>query len=132
MSAALAMSQAQMYGGHPWVREIDFLQQARRCVESGTPLEEVVRDELAQRRIYGCGRPINRIDERLPWLTTLAGELGEDRGHRDAVDQHQDFRIGERAAYPADRVQRRVEQPTETADWCRARHECQKPNAPSR
>ncbi len=76
MSAALAMSEAQIYGGHPCVRAIDFLQQARRRVESGTPLAEVLRDELAQRRIYGYGRPINRIDERLPWLTALARELG--------------------------------------------------------
>lgn len=80
VSAALAMSAAQIYGGHLWVRAIDFLQQACRRVELSTPLAEGVRDELAQRRIHGCGRPINRIDERLPRLTALTCGLGLDAG----------------------------------------------------
>jgi citrate synthase len=75
LSAALGVSEAEVYGGHPCVRAIDFLTAARRKLVQGTALEAIVRDELANRRIFGYGRPINATDERLPWLLTLAEEL---------------------------------------------------------
>ena len=80
MSAALAVSEATIYGGHPFVSAIDFLIRARQAVEQGATINEVVECELEQRRIYGYGRPLACADERLPWLTTLAGELGLDGG----------------------------------------------------
>jgi len=80
ISAALAMSEATVYGGTPFVRAIDFLQQAQRRVEAGDALADIVRDELARRRIYGYGRPLHSADERLPWLLNLARELGLDQG----------------------------------------------------
>jgi hypothetical protein len=80
ISAAMGMSEAVVYGGHPCVRAIDFLLTARRRTSAGDTLENVVNQELAQRRIYGYGRPINSNDERLPWLMGLAEELGLHRG----------------------------------------------------
>jgi len=80
VSAALAVSEATIYGGHPFVSAIDFLIRARQATERGAPIEDVVAQELAQRRIYGYGRPIASADERLPWLTGLARELGLDGG----------------------------------------------------
>lgn len=80
ISAALAVSEATIYGGHPFVRGIDFLMQAQRRVEEGQSVEAVVADELRQRRIYGYGRPLDCVDERLPWLLALAAELGLDQG----------------------------------------------------
>lgn len=80
ISAALAVSEATIYGGHPFVRAADFLIQARRATEQGEALEDVVARELAQRRIYGYGRPLASADERLPGLAALAKELELDGG----------------------------------------------------
>ncbi|HUG21883.1 hypothetical protein [Piscinibacter sp.] len=80
ISAAIGMSEAVIYGGHPFVRAIDFLLAARRQVEQGTDLHRIVHEELAQRRIFGYGRPIASVDERLPWLLRLARDVELDRG----------------------------------------------------
>jgi citrate synthase len=80
LSAALAVSEAVIYGGHAFVRGIDFLQQAQKQVEQGERLLDVVRKEVQSRRIYGYGRPINSADERLPWLLARAREFNLDQG----------------------------------------------------
>ncbi|RQP24822.1 citrate/2-methylcitrate synthase [Piscinibacter terrae] len=80
MSAALGMSEAVVYGGHPCVRAIDFLLSAQGAVAAGATVDDVVREELKHRRIFGYGRPINSVDERLPWLIALARDLGLDQG----------------------------------------------------
>ena len=80
LSAALGMSEATVYGGHPCVRAIDFLTGAQRRVSAGEPLAVIVAQELAQRRIFGYGRPIHSTDERLPWLLDIAREHGLDGG----------------------------------------------------
>jgi len=85
LSAALAVSEAVIYGGHPFVRAIDFLIRARKRVDAGEAPDDVVGNELAARRIYGYGRPINSVDERLPWLRGLAGELALDHGRHLAL-----------------------------------------------
>lgn len=78
ISAALAVSEAGIYGGHPGVRAIDFFLRARRAVEAGQPLAALVAQE---KRVYGYGRPTPELgDERLPWLLKLAGETGLDGG----------------------------------------------------
>lgn len=80
LSAALALSEGKIYGGHPFVRAIDFLQQALKRVERGERLKQVVDAEIKARFIYGYGRPITSADERLPWLLALAKELDLDHG----------------------------------------------------
>lgn len=80
LSAALATSEAVIYGGHPFVRAMDFLVQTQKRIEQGESLREIIRTELKERRIYGYGRPINSEDERLPWLFKRASDLGLDRG----------------------------------------------------
>jgi citrate synthase len=77
IAAALAMSEATIYGGHPYVSSIDFLMRARQHPGS---LSAFVEAELAQGRIYGYGRPIASIDERLPWVLGIARELELDGG----------------------------------------------------
>ena len=76
LSAAIGMSEAEVFGGHPCVRAIDFLRTAQRRVEAGERIEDVLARELAQRRILGYGRPIHATDERLPWLLAVAREHG--------------------------------------------------------
>lgn len=76
LTAALAVSEARVYGGGPGLRAIDFFLRAGVAVDAGRTLHEVVVDELESRYIYGFGRPINSRDERLPWLLELAEDLG--------------------------------------------------------
>lgn len=80
ISAALGMSEATVYGGHPCVRAIDFLISAQARIAQGESAADIVAGELQLRRIFGYGRPINSTDERLPWLLELAAELGLDQG----------------------------------------------------
>ncbi|MGQ3094465.1 MAG: hypothetical protein ACT6RP_13510 [Roseateles sp.] len=85
IAAALGMSEATVYGGHPCVRAIDFLIATQRRVAGGAVLAELVEQELAERRIYGYGRPIHSTDERLPWLLGIAREHGLDGGPHVAL-----------------------------------------------
>ena len=80
LSAALATSEALIYGGHPFIRAIDFFHQALKRVEQGESLDDVVQKEIAIRFIYGYGRPITSADERIPWLLARAQELNLDQG----------------------------------------------------
>ncbi len=80
MSAALAVSEARIYGGGPGLRAIDFFLRARTALAAGDTLRDFILAELETRHIYGYGRPIDSCDERLPWLAKLAGELGQDQG----------------------------------------------------
>ena len=80
MAAACAMSEATVYGGHPCTRISDFLQKAQKRLNDGDQLSDIVEQELAIRRIYGYGRPINNTDERLQWISGIAKELNLDTG----------------------------------------------------
>lgn len=88
LSAALAVSEATIYGGGAGLQAYDFITRARRAVDAGTPLRDVVSTEVATRYLYGYGRPIHANDERLPWLSRLAAEqgFGEGRHYRLALD----------------------------------------------
>jgi hypothetical protein len=77
---ALALSEATVYGGGAGLRAITFLQQTLKQVDSGADLAELVLAEARSRRVYGYGRPINSIDERLPWIVALAQRLKLDGG----------------------------------------------------
>jgi hypothetical protein len=81
ITAALAISEAQIYGGGPVLRAIEFLVRAKTCVDSGEELEALVRAELKQQRgIAGFGRPIISGDERIMPMMTLVREQGLDGG----------------------------------------------------
>lgn len=80
LSAALAVSEARIYGGGPGLRAIDFFLRAGKALASGQQLRDFIVEELKSTYIYGYGRPIDSRDERLPWLGRLAGELGLDQG----------------------------------------------------
>lgn len=80
LSAALAVTDAVIYGGYPSVRAFDFFLQTMKRLKKGEQLEEVVSKEVLARRIYGYGRPITSADERLPWILGIARDLGLDQG----------------------------------------------------
>lgn len=80
ITAALAVSEATIYGGQAGARAIEFLIRAKKKLEQGADLEELVLAETRERRIYGYGRPINSHDERIPWMMALVRRLGLDGG----------------------------------------------------
>lgn len=80
MAAAIAVSEASVYGGRAGLQAMQFLMRARAALDSGTELPTFVQTELKARRIYGYGRPINSVDERIPWMMALAKELGVHQG----------------------------------------------------
>jgi hypothetical protein len=91
IAAALAVSDARIYGGQPGVEAMEFLQRiqggisGKRAASRDRVLRKLVTNELAQKRIYGYGRPINSVDERIPWLMKLAAHLGMDSGPHVAL-----------------------------------------------
>src|SRR3569833_3099554 len=76
ISAAIAVSEASIYGRRPDNRAINFLLRARRLLNDGKPLNEIVESELAQYNTkYGYGRPIVNTDERIRPMQELAQRL---------------------------------------------------------
>lgn len=81
ISAALAVSEAQVYGRGIDLRAIEFLIRTKDKVEAGADLNELVRNEIKQKRgIAGYGRPIVSADERVAPMLKLAREQGLDNG----------------------------------------------------
>jgi citrate synthase len=80
LSAAIAITEAGMFGGGPGIRAIDFFLRTGHAVKAGADLDEWVGKELESRWILGYGRPLNSTDERLPSLNAHVKELGFDQG----------------------------------------------------
>ncbi len=81
ITAALAVSEAQIYGGGVVLRAIEFLIRAKTHVDAGEDLADLVRAELKrQRGIAGYGRPITSGDERIAPMMALVRETGLDGG----------------------------------------------------
>lgn len=77
VAAALAVSEAQIYGRGIDLRAAEFFARTRRQLDAGVSLLACVRDELeTQRSIAGYGRPIINGDERIAPTLALARELG--------------------------------------------------------
>ncbi|OWW22706.1 citryl-CoA lyase [Noviherbaspirillum denitrificans] len=77
VAAALAISEASIYGGGILARAIDFFFRAAERVDAGDDLAECIREELeTHRNIGGYGRPIINGDERIKPMMDLAKEAG--------------------------------------------------------
>ncbi|MDD5058491.1 MAG: hypothetical protein PHQ60_11525 [Sideroxydans sp.] len=77
IAAALAVSEATIYGRGIDIRAIEFFIRAKKQVEDGGNLAELVATELKQKRsIAGYGRPIAAADERIKPTMALAEKLG--------------------------------------------------------
>ncbi|QNM98242.1 hypothetical protein [Chitinimonas koreensis] len=79
IGAAIAVSEAAIYGWQPEFTAADFLHRARRRVDAGETLEAVVKEELARHRLLlGYGRPVAtlEVDERITVVVELLEKLG--------------------------------------------------------
>lgn len=81
LSAALAVTEAEIYGPRTAKRNFDFLLRLKKALSQGYSIEQYVDDELkAGRRIYGYGRPLVGGDERVPHIIKLLKEMGMENG----------------------------------------------------
>jgi citrate synthase len=81
IAAALAVSEASIYGRGIDIRAIEFLIRAGKTVDEGGSLAACVLAELDERRsIAGYGRPLINGDERNQHMLALAKDLGLDQG----------------------------------------------------
>lgn len=81
VAAALAVSEASIYGGGILARGFDFFLRTAERLEAGRNLADCLREELeAHRSIGGYGRPLINGDERIEPMMALARELQLDGG----------------------------------------------------
>ena len=81
MSAALAVSEASIYGRGIDIRVARFFERTRLAVANGDSLGHCVQREIKmQRGLAGYGRPIAAGDERIEPIMRLAKSLGLDQG----------------------------------------------------
>jgi len=81
ISAAIAVSEASIYGGATQLRCCDFLIRTKNRVDEGADLEELVRAEIKVKRgIGGYGRPIVSTDERIAPIMAIVREQGLENG----------------------------------------------------
>lgn len=77
LGAAIAVTDATIYGQRPMIGAFDFLQRAHAVRESGMAIKEfIIRELRTHRTIPGYGRPIRSVDERLAPAERLAKRLG--------------------------------------------------------
>lgn len=87
VGAAVAVSEASIYGGRPFIRAIDFLLRTQSKIDHGEDLREIVAAETKKHRgVVGYGRPFGygragvRIDERITPTQKLLVEVGMEKG----------------------------------------------------
>lgn len=77
VSAALAVSEAYIYGRQNEYQASSFFINTVKARAAGVPLQRCVDEEMAQHgRIAGYGRPLANADERIAPTMQLARELG--------------------------------------------------------
>lgn len=77
VGSAIAVSEAEIYGGKPMIQATDALIRANQWVKQGHRLDAFVRQELAQhRKIAGFGRPQARGDERIEPMLRYLDKIG--------------------------------------------------------
>lgn len=81
LAAALAVSEAAIYGRGIDIRAADFFVRTHAQVATGVALTDCIKAELSsQRSIAGYGRPLIAGDERIKPMLALAGSLGRADG----------------------------------------------------
>lgn len=81
IAAAIAVSEATIYGGASQLRCGEFLIRVRKMMDMGSDLETLVRAEIKEKRgIGGFGRPIVPTDERIAPIMAVVREQGLENG----------------------------------------------------
>ena len=74
--SAAAVSEAEIYGGPPVSRALNFLLNAKERFDQGVDIRKIISNELDKNGVvYGYGRPVNKNDERIAPTIKLLKEL---------------------------------------------------------
>jgi hypothetical protein len=91
MAAALAVSEAHIYGRGNEVQAVAFFLRARRSLDHGATLEECLGEEMRRHgRIAGYGRPLLEGDERIAPTMEVAASWDLDEGRHVQLAFHID------------------------------------------
>lgn len=86
LMAGLSISEASIYGRRPERKAIDFFYRAAKSLEDGNTVESFVDEQLSLKKtIFGYGRPLAKIDERVPHTLKLVEDLKLDNGKHLAI-----------------------------------------------
>tara|TARA_R110001592_G_C13162706_1_gene749045 strand:+ start:615 stop:1406 length:792 start_codon:yes stop_codon:yes gene_type:complete len=81
MAAGLINSEATLFGGRPLKRTQDFFLRARKMRTEGMSVKDIVEGEIKERGvIFGYGRPLASVDERVPHTLLKVRQLGFGEG----------------------------------------------------
>jgi len=81
LGAAIATSEATLYGLGPGIKCIDFIRKVKLATDGGESIEKFLSAYLKKERSFaGYGRPLVNGDERVEPIAKLATELGYDNG----------------------------------------------------
>lgn len=82
VAAATAVSEAKNYGRQADLAAFEFVTRVGQRVKSGIDVQSIFDSEFANDVVIpaGFGRPVIRVDERVPPVMRLAEELGFDAG----------------------------------------------------
>lgn len=77
VSAAVAVSDATIYGFRTNLKTVDFLKRTSKLLEDGNDLHDLIKQRLkTYRYVPGYGRPVVNRDERIAPIMRLAKEYG--------------------------------------------------------
>ncbi len=99
LMSGLAISEASIYGRRPDRRAISFFRNTCSAIKQGEDLEQILNSELKQYRVvYGYGRPLARLDERVLHMVKKARELdfAEGEHFRLALDIYRYLKTNKR------------------------------------
>lgn len=77
LSIGMTVFEASIYGGKPMKVGIDFFIRAVKENKKGVKIETIIESEIDKNKvIFGYGRPLASIDERVPHVINFARQLG--------------------------------------------------------
>ena len=102
MAAAVAVTEAGVYGGQPILKVADFLSRSIKQLQQGLELQQILQSDLGKNgKIYGYGRPGFGKDERIKPLLDYADKADIVTGvHTELV-----FSIEQYFSYPRQNLQ---------------------------
>jgi citrate synthase len=81
VSAGAAATEAKIYGGQATLDAFTFIVDCADRIDRGENLSDILRNELKTNRVvFGYGRPIVRVDERIKPIQKLIEKYGHDGG----------------------------------------------------
>ena len=79
--AGISVSEAAIYGRRPERKVLDFFYRLSSAIDQGSSLEAFIEQEIKIRKIVcGYGRPLAKLDERIPYTLEKVEALGLQHG----------------------------------------------------